>query len=361
MFADAATFGTTYQLFAIRDGEVVYERHGEGQSSASTCLSWSMAKSWTMALVGVAIRRGILPADLDRPVWTYWSRHPGWDADPFRRTISMHHLLTMRDGLLFREEYVDGGASDVIPMLNDVTDMGVWSASKPCAAAPGTRFNYSSGTTNVVADILGSALCPNGGDAQARREAFLRFFEDELAGPLGCSSMLRPSTAAAAAEGGDDSEDAAQCRYRGGPKFDGAGTFVGSSFLYATAGDFARLPLLFLRGGEWGGGRRLLDEEWCAYARRCSGADAASGNAYGAHWWLDMFGDGTFSCNGFEGQFAVAAPESGLVVVRLGKSSDGAGGAAGGGVIPQKSNVVRQLGEVVRELGGMGAGARAKL
>ena len=134
----------------------------------------------------------------------------------------------------------------------------------------------------------------------------------------------------------------------GGPKFDQAGTFVGSSFLYATARDFARLPYLYSSSndgvGGWGGHRRrILPPGWAAYAHRCTGMDASSGNAYGAHWWVNMFGNGTFSCNGFEGQYAIAAPEEHLVVVRLGKSSDGESSS-------QKNNVVTQLGALVREL-----------
>ena len=70
MFEDEARFGRTSQLLVIRAGEIIYERHGAGQSAASTCLSWSMAKSWVHALVGVAVQKGLLPADLHREVWT---------------------------------------------------------------------------------------------------------------------------------------------------------------------------------------------------------------------------------------------------------------------------------------------------
>ena len=232
-------------------------------------------------------------------------------------------------------------------MLKTVKDMGVWSASKPCTSVPGTMFNYSSGTTNIVADILGTALCAyygaNSSSPSERKEAFLRFFEEELAAPLGCTSMLRGEGDGGGGGGG------------GGPKFDQAGTFVGSSFLYATARDFARLPYLYSSSNDgvcgWGGHRRrLLPPGWAAYAHRCTGMDASSGNAYGAHWWVNMFGNGTFSCNGYEGQYAIAAPEEHLVVVRLGKSGDDESSS-------QKNNVVAQLGALVRELAPIQPGA----
>jgi CubicO group peptidase (beta-lactamase class C family) len=168
LLADTATFGETFQLLVIRKGQIVFEGFGPGQSTDSTNLSWSMAKSWTHALVGVAILKGILPADLHLPVWEYWPRHPGWDKDRFRAGITMNHLLTMQPGLQWREEYANGGESDVIPMLNNEDDMGLFAAAFTAEAYPGTVVNYSSGTTNIIADILTTALCPHGDHAQRK-------------------------------------------------------------------------------------------------------------------------------------------------------------------------------------------------
>ena len=281
-------FGKTYALVAIRDGEVVYEAYGEGKTAASTSVSWSMAKSWLHALVGVAIRRGVLPADLDRPVREFWPRCPPEWADDARAGITMGHLLQMRPNLQWREDYVDGGESDVIPMLAGYASpkanpegegpiwqtlevdkdegpapahsppgercgdsMGVWTANMPATGdAPGAKFNYSSGFSNLVSDILTTALCPDGGAAE-RKAAMLSFFEDHLAGPLGCGGRLQP-------------------------KFDASGTFVGSSWLYGTALDFARLPFLYLLDGVWGG-VRVLPEGWAEYACTISAAEEEEG------------------------------------------------------------------------------------
>ena len=102
------------------------------------------------------------------------------------------------------------------------------------------------------------------------------------------------------------------------PKFDAAGTFIGSSFCYASARDFARFGLLYLRDGVWEG-RRLLPEGWVDYARTPTYQQpGASELGYGAHWWLGIAGEGSFSANGYDGQFTVLVPELDLILVRHG-------------------------------------------
>eukprot|EP01047_Picozoa_sp_COSAG01_P076030 COSAG01_NODE_13220_length_1617_cov_11.884717_2_plen_204_part_00 len=192
------------------------------------------------------------------------------------------------------------------------------------SAAPGAVFNYSSGVSNIVSDILTTALCPSGGSAE-RRASMLRFFEEELAGPIGCG-------------GG-----------RLQLKFDGSGTFVGSSWLYGTARDFARLPVLYLCGGCWAG-RRLLPEGWAERASTVtdppdmtSCPEEEGGGNYAAHWWVDGHGaQHTFSCNGYNVQRAIAVPRHDLVVVRLGVSPDNEA--------EQGARCVDQLSRVIDEL-----------
>lgn len=118
------------------------------------------------------------------------------------------------------------------------------------------------------------------------------------------------------------------------PKFDKAGTFIGSSFCYCTARDFARFGLLYLRDGVWDG-RRILPEGWVDYARTPTPVPATERLGYGAHWWLGMAGPGSFSANGYEGQYTVLVPELDLVLVRNGKSPDA-----------QKEAVQNWMGEV---------------
>jgi CubicO group peptidase (beta-lactamase class C family) len=113
------------------------------------------------------------------------------------------------------------------------------------------------------------------------------------------------------------------------PQFDASGTFLGSAFVYATARDFARFGLLYLRDGAWDGSR-ILPEGWVDFARTpAPGSDA---NIYGAGFWVapadgkprPPYGSAivaprdTFQAQGFEGQVTVIVPSKDLVLVRLG-------------------------------------------
>ena len=180
-------------------------------------------------LTGFLVGDGRLAIDDPAPV-------PEWRApDDPRQPITVQQLLEMRSGLQFAEDYVDAGVSDVIEMLfgRGQHDVATFAAGFPLDHPPGAVWSYSSGTTNIVSRVVGDAV--GGGEAGMRR-----FLQDRLFDPLGMASA--------------------------DPRFDEAGTFIGSSFLYATAHDFARFGYLYLRDGVWEG-ERLLPEGWVDHAR----------------------------------------------------------------------------------------------
>ncbi len=282
-FATPSTeqLGETHALVIVQGGRIVAERYGEGFGPDQTYPSWSKAKSITHALVGLAVRDGWI--DVDAPAAV-----PEWrgEGDP-RGAITLDLLLRMSSGLQWLEEYLPDRPSDVIAMLFNAgkADMGAFAAGFPLAHRPGEFFYYSSGTTNIVSRCLADALGRRGADFEA-------FMRERLFGPLGMRSAA--------------------------PKFDDAGTFIGSSFCYATARDFARFGLLYLRDGVWEG-RRLLPEGWVDYARTPTFQQPGCEDApYGAHWWLGFGGPGSFSANGYDGQFTVCVPDLDLVLVRHG-------------------------------------------
>jgi CubicO group peptidase (beta-lactamase class C family) len=266
----------------IHGGEVVHEAYGPDTGADTTLISWSTGKSVTHALVGIAVREGLLDVDAPAPV-------PEWAGDE-RRAITVRHLLHMTSGLRFVEDYVDDSISHCIDMLFGAgqADVAAYAAALPLDHPPDSVFNYSSGTTNIVSRIVGQAV--GGGEAGMRA-----FMEEELFGPLGMTSA--------------------------DPRFDTAGTFVGSSFLYCTARDFARFGQLYLGDGLWEG-RRILPDGWVDFARTPAPAPVDEEFGYGAHWWLwDRHGfPGTFAAHGYEGQYVIVRPDRDLVVVRLGKT-----------------------------------------
>ena len=277
--------GETHALVVVQSGRLVLERYAPNFGPETTCKSWSMAKSITQALVGLLVGDGLI--DIDAPADV-----PEWRGagDP-RGAITLNHLLHMSSGLAFTEDYVPGHPSDVIEMLfgKGKDDMAAFAASFPLAHPPGSFFYYSSGTTNIVSRCAARALGADGG-------AFEAFMRSRLFEPLGMQSA--------------------------NPRFDAAGTFIGSSYCFATPRDFARFGLLYLRDGLWEG-RRLLPEGWVDYARTPTfqqpGGEIDS--PYGAHWWLDLAGEGSFSANGYDGQYIVICPNRELIIVRHGATA----------------------------------------
>jgi len=284
-FGAPGDLGETWALVIVQAGALVFERYGPGRTAEDTCRSWSMAKSITHALAGILVGDGRLDihAATDVPEW----RSPG---DP-RGAITLDQLLRMSSGLAFTEAYVPGEPSDVIEMLfgKGATDVAAFAAGFPLAHPSGSYFSYSSGASNIVSRCLARAQGAKG----AALDAFMR---ERLFDPIGMTSAA--------------------------PRFDDAGTFIGSSFCFATARDFARFGLLYLRDGRWDG-RRLLPEGWVDYARTPTfqQADCVDG-PYGAHWWLDLAGPGSFSANGYEGQYIVVCPDRDLVIVRNGVTAE---------------------------------------
>ncbi len=287
--------GETKSVLIAHRGRVVVERYGRDLDPDTLFPSWSCAKSMLHALVGVLVSRGGLevhaPADV-----------PAWRGDR-RCQITLDALLRMSSGLAFNEDYVDTERSDAIRMLfgEGKDDVSAYAAAKPLEHEPDRVFSYSSGTSNIVSSILRRAL---GADEDGYRE----FMHRELFDRIGMRSA--------------------------DPRFDASGTFIGSSFVFATARDFARFGLLYLRDGLWEG-QRILPEGWVDYARTPTPTDPE--RSYGAHWWLARDGSQIFNASGYKGQYIVVAPACDLVLVRTGDSEP-----------EQRGAVLRALSELVR-------------
>jgi CubicO group peptidase (beta-lactamase class C family) len=278
--APSADLAESLACVVMVGDDVIAERYGPGLGPDSTLLSWSMAKSVTHALVGVLVGEDRLDVGAPAPV-------PEWaGVDDTRRAITVDQLLAMRAGLAFVEDYVDAGVSDCIDMLfgSGAADMGAYAATKPPVAPPGRLFNYSSGTTNIVCRIVA--------DLVGRGPAMESWMRQVLFDPVAMTSAAQ--------------------------KFDDAGIFVGSSYLYATARDFARFGALYRDDG-CVGGRRILPEGWVAHGTTLRSRDD-EGHGYGAHWWVWDEPQGAFCAQGYEAQRTLVVPDRGLVVVRLGKT-----------------------------------------
>jgi CubicO group peptidase (beta-lactamase class C family) len=276
----------TYAVVVVHDGCIVAERYAPGISPDMPLPGWSMTKAVIGTLVGLLADQGRLALD-QRELMPEW-RQP----DP-RAAITLEDLLRMRSGLRFTEWY-GRPWSDVLHMLYRSHDASAYAASLPLADRPGATWSYSSGTTNILSGIIRRVV----GD-----DMYRDWPHDALFGPLGMTSAtLEP---------------------------DGAGTFIGSSYMLATARDWARFGQLWLDAG-CVGGRQLLSGEWVRFATTPT---PQSEGRFGAHWWLklnpEIGGDSpparsiahdAFFAIGHEGQTLTVMPSRRLVAVRLGAS-----------------------------------------
>ncbi len=275
-------------IAAFVDGGFIAEAYADGIDAATPLLSWSMAKSVTAAMVGVAVHKGLIDIDA-RPPIDDWAT-----ADDPRGAITWRDLLQMQSGLSFGEIYGEAG-SDATVMLFDARSAAAVAVAKQTIAAPGEVWSYSSGTTNILQHALRLVLEDAGLD-------YHRFARDELFAPLGAASaLLEP---------------------------DSAGDFIGSSFMYATARDWAKFGQLHLQDGIWNG-ERLLPEGWVEFVRTPAGQ---SDKQYGAQFWLNYAGaDGrpqfakglpeeAYVMAGHEGQYVMIVPDKNMVLVRMGRN-----------------------------------------
>jgi hypothetical protein len=275
----------TRAVVIVYQGNIIAERYAQGFDEHSRHMGWSMTKSITNAIIGILVKNGRLKTSDRAPVRE-------WQNDS-RQQITLHHLLQASSGLAWDENY--GGPSPATTMLFKKKDMGSYAAGFPQQSAPNTVFEYSSGTTNLLSRTIREAI----GDAD-----YYKFYYRELFEKVGMRSIVVEP--------------------------DAAGTYVGSSYSWATARDWARFGFLFLQNGVFNG-ERILPEDWVAYST--TPAQAATKGEYGAQWWLnagtaDNPGNRTypdlprdsFQAEGFEGQFVFVIPSKELVVVRLGLS-----------------------------------------
>lgn len=282
----------THAVVVVHRGRLIGERYADGYTKDMLLPGWSMTKTIVNALVGIRVRQGKLDLDAELPV-------PEWTtAEDSRRALRLPDLLTMTSGLRWREDY-DDPTSDALRMLFLSSDHAAVQASQPLEAPIGERFYYSSGSTNLVCRVLRTTF--------ASDKDYWAFPTVELFLPLGMQRAIVET--------------------------DPSGTFVGSSYGFATARDWARFGMLYAQDGVFAG-ERILPEGWIA--RSAQPAKGSDGR-HGWHIWCnaDPDGDGPkqrpwpelpqdlLRMDGHHGQYVVVLPADQLVIVRLGCTKQG--------------------------------------
>jgi CubicO group peptidase (beta-lactamase class C family) len=274
-------------LVVVHNGRIIGERYGEGFSPDTPLLGWSMTKTVNAAIVGTIIAGGGI--ELDRT-----GLFELWSSDD-RDEIAVADLMAMSSGLEFNEEY--GDVTDVTRMLYLEPDMAAFAADKPLVAEIGEHFHYSSGTAAMLSRIWQNRF----DDPQVA----LEWPRSALFGPLGMDSAVLET--------------------------DASGTFVGSSYLYAGARDWARFGQFLLQEGVWES-KQILPAGYVAWMREP--APASNGDYGRGQLWLHgprantpegqhsdtgfTLPDDAFWLLGHDGQTTTVVPSSNLVVVRMG-------------------------------------------
>jgi len=298
-------------LMIIKGGNIIYERYARGWSANNRHISWSVAKSISSALVGVAANRGLL--NLEDSICTSLTQYAG---KPICAT-KVKHFLTFGSGVQWQEGYEDGSyqSSSVISMLlgEGHRDQIGFVLDQHQAFAPGSQFIYSTGDAAVLAAIAKAALKPAYGN-----DAFwLQLFDK-----IGMSRTVFEE--------------------------DPTGNPLGGSYVYATLRDYAKFGYLFLNDGCWSG-ERLLPEGWVQASTTisdtfksnrgyCSDAEPPAGTIVvpcartpsGYMWWVNQspaaeitkpykdLPDDAYVAIGHWGQYIAVFPSLDVVVARTG-------------------------------------------
>jgi CubicO group peptidase (beta-lactamase class C family) len=297
--------GDTRVVIVQRDGRVLASRYAPGFGPDTRLPSWSMAKTVTALALGLLVEEGKLALDAPAPVAAW--RGAG---DP-RGAITLRQLLFMTSGLAHSEGTERDGrpvqAVDTVRMLftDGAAASAAYAAARPLAHPPGTRWAYSTGTSQILADIVATAIAGES-DPMRRRRTVADWFRDRLFAPLGLTSAEWDA--------------------------DATGTFLGGSLLHMTAPDYLRLGTFLLADGRAPDSRQVVPAAWLALLT--STTEGANNAHYGGHVWLNrqpaegqsniLFhprgGGRTFALVGHHGQFVIVDPETRLVIVRLGRT-----------------------------------------
>ncbi len=287
-------------MLVVHKGRLIAEQYGQGFDANTPQLGWSMAKTLLSVLAWDYFSRAGI--DLDTPVHEVIKRVPrpnwvgGWAGDG-RAGATLRHLLMMRDGLNHVESYQPW--SEVPRMLWSIPDIAAFAGAAPLATQPGTDWRYSSAVSNLLSGVLR--------DQFSSDREYWQYPGRAVFGPLGMDSAVLET--------------------------DASGTFIGSSYLWATPRDWARLGWALLNDGQWQG-EQVIPAGWLKLARQRTELADGSRSPYGAHVWQthdptrlqcpggDQLPDDGLLMSGHWGQVVGMFPSQQTVVVRMGWTVD---------------------------------------
>ena len=263
-----------YAMVTVKDGVIIDEYYQEGYDETSVFPLHSCTKSFTSALVGIAIEQGYFTS-VDDPLSDYLPQVLDL-ADTGKQQITLRHLLTHTSGL---EWYEWAGRSNW-QEFRSAENWVDYILNRNLVATPGTVFAYSTGNSHLLAAALESAT--GMGELEYARE--------NLFDALGMDSVVWGTDPQGIADGGNG--------------------------ISMTVRDAARFGQLYLQNGQWNG-EQLISAQWVEESTAAQNNGAGDGTgSYGYQWWIRSFqGYDTYYAFGAHGQFIFVVPELDLVTV----------------------------------------------
>ncbi len=272
-------------MIVIHKDEIVYENYWLGNNENKKHISWSVAKSFISALVGIAYEEGLIDS-LNDPVTKY--------LEDFKDTgyadVSIKDILQMSSGVLFNEDYADYD-SDINRFGRAIatgTSMRDFSRTLTREKEPGTYMHYVSINTQVLGFLL----------QEVTNKSISEYLYEKIWNPLGM-------------------EDSAYFI------LDDVNDELALGGLNATLRDYAKFGLLYLQKGNWNG-TQILSEKWIEDSHKTDGEHLIPGIrnsssnpwGYGYQWWVPGFPDTDYTASGVYNQYIYIDPESEVVIAK---------------------------------------------
>ncbi|WP_420589073.1 serine hydrolase domain-containing protein [Bacterioplanoides sp.] len=275
----------TFTTAALLNGELIHEQYAQGHHGEMKMLSWSMAKTITALLIGILIDEGKL--SLEQAIA---------NTSDDKGQIQLQHVLQMSSGLEWREGYK--GSSDVSYMLYEHGNTANYVEGRPQQYPPGKHFQYSTGDTQLLAEVIRQTLPHTSNRTlDSDQQGLYDFYQQRLFKPLGINAVV---------------------------EHDESGGFIGGARMFMTTHDWLKIGQLILQQGQWtvqGESQQLVSPEWIHWISQPSPAK----DYYGGQLWLanmetDIAGipDDAVFLRGHLGQIVAVIPSRQLVLVRLG-------------------------------------------
>ncbi|KAI9003519.1 beta-lactamase/transpeptidase-like protein [Hyaloraphidium curvatum] len=277
----------TAALLVLRDGKVVHERYFLSGGRDVVWPSMSVAKSFTSALVGIAVAEGLI-GSIEEPISKYISAEPGSAYDG----VCIKDVLQMSSGARWVEDYSDP-ESDIMKFgacFTGGNTLDNFVAKMAKEVPPGTLCRYNSGDTQALGNLL----------VRATGKGIAEYMSEKLVGPLGFEDT-------------------------GYWLIDTEGREMAFGGLLLTARDFAKIGELYRNGGKWDG-KQVVPADWVAASTKADADHLMPGQTeiaghklpvgYGYQWWL-WPGGPHYSAEGVYNQNVYVAPQEGVVVVKL--------------------------------------------